>query len=191
MKLSFSKRQKGFTLIELIIVLAVMGVLASIVAPSVVGYLGQGKERGWQADQRTLNLAVAGWRGDVTKRASDPWPTIGARSTSDNISGTIGDPVDGNGDGDFMDASDNNTFIDIKELADENYLDGADAVKSALVAATHLGTTNTNSPSGSYAWYIDSKGRVQSWYPRDDTLGTPGAVDIDDAEKGYQTGVYP
>ncbi len=172
--------------------LAVLAVLAAVVVPSVSGFLGRSKERAWEADQRTLNAAVAGWRGDVAKRASDHlWPTIGAKSTSDNIGGTIGDPVDGNGDGDFMDASDNNTFIDIKELADENYLDGADAVESALVDATNLGTTNTNSPGGSYAWYIDSKGGMQSWYPRDDTLGTPGAVDIDESEKGYQTGVYP
>ncbi len=189
MKLSFSKREKGFTLIELIIVLAVLGVLASIVAPNVVGYLGQSKERAWQSDQRTLHVAVAGWRGDVTKRGGgDPWPTIG--SISGSIGGTIGDPVDANADGDFMDAGDTNTFIDISELADENYLNGADAVKSAFVNATHLGTTNTNT-SGSYAWYIDSKGRAQSWYPFNDTLGTPGAVDIDEAEKGYQTGVYP
>ncbi|MBI4180964.1 MAG: prepilin-type N-terminal cleavage/methylation domain-containing protein [Chloroflexi bacterium] len=187
----FKRSEQGFTLIEIVVVLAVLATLAAIAIPSVTGYIGQGRVRAWEGDQRTLTLAVNGWRGDVKKHPGNPWPTIGAKSTSDNISGTIGDPVDGNSDGDFMDASDNNTFIDIKALADEGYLTSEDALKSALVNASKLGTTSTNNPSGSYAWYIDSKGRVQSWYPADDTLGTPGAVDIDESEKGFQTDIYP
>lgn len=189
MKLGFKRGEKGFTLIEIVVVLAVLATMAAIVYPNIAGYLGQSKARAWEGDQHTLKAAVNGWRGDVSKRSGNPWPSIGGISTSDNVGGTIGDPRDGNGDGDFMDASDNNTFIDIKALADEGYIDSGDAVKSALVNAAKLGTTNTNSPSGSYAWYIDSKGRIQSWYPADDTLGT--SVDIDESEKGFQTSVYP
>ena len=95
------------------------------------------------------------------------------------------------GDGKFTGATDTNSFIDIKVLADEGYIDGMDMVRSALVDVINIGTTNTNSPSGSYAWYIDSAGKVKSWCPLDDILGTPGAVDIDEVEKGFQSEFYP
>jgi len=188
MRLSFKRGEKGFTLIEIIIVLAVMAVLAAVVVPNVTGFLGRGKERSWNADQGILQAAVDSWRTDIGNRVGNPWPTIGALNAG--IGGTIGDPADGGTpDGDFVDAADTNSFIDIAALATGNYIKGADAVKSALKDATNIGSTNTNDPSGSYAWYIDSNGVVQSWYPADDTLGT--SVDIDTGEKGFQTDIYP
>ena len=188
MKLGFKRGEKGFTLIEIIIVLAVLGILAAIVVPNVQGFLGQGKDRSWRADRDILQAATDAWRTDITNRAGNKWPTIGSQSGS--IGGTIGSPADVNNDGKFDDSTDNNTFIDIAELADENYIRGADVVKSAFVDATNIVTTNTNSPSGSYAWYIDSSGLVQSWYTGNDTLGSAN-ITIDSSELGFQTDVYP
>ena len=39
------KNSKGFTLIELIVVIAIMGVLTSIVTPSLIRHFGQSKEQ--------------------------------------------------------------------------------------------------------------------------------------------------
>lgn len=180
------KGQKGFTLIEIIIVLAVIGVLAAIVVPNVQGFLGQGKQRSWAADRDILQAAVDAWRTDIENRAGGQWPTIGAQQATPG--GTIGTPSDNNTDGDFMDAADTNSFIDIALLATDGFLKSASTVKSAAKDATNVGSTNTNN-NGSYYWYIDSNGLVQSWYPADDTLGT--SVDIDSGELGFQTGVYP
>src|SRR3990172_8530591 len=79
----------GFKLIELIIVLAVLGVLAAIVVPNVAGYLEQGKDRAFKADQKILQAAADAWRTDTANRVGNAWPTVG---------GVKGTPLKGTGD---------------------------------------------------------------------------------------------
>ncbi|MBI2858344.1 MAG: hypothetical protein HYX90_04630, partial [Chloroflexi bacterium] len=43
----------------------------------------------------------------------------------------------------------------------------------------------TNSPVGSYYWYIDSSGVVTAWCDADDDKV------VDTGETGYEDGVYP
>ena len=74
-------KQRGLTLMELVIVLAVIAVLVAIVVPSVTGYLGRGKERAYEADKRILQEAVDAWRSDTRHRLSDPWPLLGSAAT--------------------------------------------------------------------------------------------------------------
>lgn len=196
-KVVFGRRQRGFTLIEIIIVLAVLAVLAAVAIPNVAGFLGRGKERAWDADRNLIQAAVDAHRTDVGKRAGNPWPTLGA---------LIGAPADmGNGTADTPDldygdvgdkdnvretGEDLNSFIDIGALATDGYLKGADVVKSA---DKRLNTTATNTISGSYGWYIDSKGVVQALYWNDANNDTK----VDAAEvktplpSGFQTDIYP
>src|SRR3990172_2621555 len=58
--------RKGFTLLELLIVLAVIGILAAIGVPSVQGFLRQAKERAYGADRDVLQSAVDAWRTGQT-----------------------------------------------------------------------------------------------------------------------------
>ncbi len=44
MRHSGRRRQSGFTLFELLVVLSIMALLAALVAPRVIGYLGRAKE---------------------------------------------------------------------------------------------------------------------------------------------------
>src|SRR4026209_2878473 len=47
-------RTKGFTLIELAVVLAIIAVLAAVLTPMVTGYLDQARMARTQADLRTI-----------------------------------------------------------------------------------------------------------------------------------------
>jgi prepilin-type N-terminal cleavage/methylation domain-containing protein len=197
MKLGLKRGEKGFTLVEIIIVLAVMGVLAAVVIPNVSGFLGRGKERSWDADRNILQAAVDSYRTDISKRSGNPWPTLGA---------LIGTPTDsGNGsadtsDGDYTDLGDEdinyeptdgedlNSFIDIGALATEGYLKSNKMVKSA---DTRLNTTANNTISGSYGWYINTTGIVDAIYWNDtneDSTVDSGEVS---STSEFQTDIYP
>ena len=48
----------GFTLIELIVVIAILGILIAIAVPTIQGFLENSKEQAYDADQRVIQLAV-------------------------------------------------------------------------------------------------------------------------------------
>ena len=153
MKIGFRRGEKGFTLVEIMIVLSVLAILAAVIVPSVAGYLGRSKERAWDADRNILQASVDSYRTDIGKRSGNPWPT------SDNK--TIGKPTVTDNVTDSIQSGKRYGIIDIGALASENYLKSADAVKSARTG-TGFHNTAGNTVSGSYVWYIDTKGVVHS-----------------------------
>ncbi len=120
--------QKGFTLIEILIVLALMAVLAAIVIPNVQGFLGRGKDDSYKVDKKTLQAAVDGY---YTKNSAYP-----------TTAGATGLPTGGN-----------NSYVVTATLVTDKYLN--DTPSSA-------NTYNNASGTGTYGWYVDSSGRVQS-----------------------------
>ncbi|MDR3552127.1 MAG: type II secretion system protein [Clostridia bacterium] len=70
---SLKGKKRGFTLIELIVVIAILAILASILIPSMVTYIGNAKTSVAQADARTAYTAVqAVYSQDVAAAATVP-----------------------------------------------------------------------------------------------------------------------
>jgi prepilin-type N-terminal cleavage/methylation domain-containing protein len=97
---SFTMKSKGFTLIELAVVLAIIAVLAAVLTPMVTGYLDQARLARAQADVRTIADAMKLYNRDTGR-----WPiydnstTYGSDTAAANDIGTATGNTPSNGGG--------------------------------------------------------------------------------------------
>lgn len=77
------KRQKGFTLIEMIVVIAILGILAAIVVPRLAGFSDRAKASACETEARTVLTALA------AMYAEDP-DSVGTGTTKDDLKDLAG-----------------------------------------------------------------------------------------------------
>ncbi len=58
-------KEGGFTLVELLLVVMILGILAAVVSVSVVGLIGHGEKETYATDERTIQLAVSTFYADA------------------------------------------------------------------------------------------------------------------------------
>ena len=58
------KRQQGFSLIELLIVVAIIGIIAAIAIPNLLNAIDRGKQKRTMADMRSIGTAVESYAVD-------------------------------------------------------------------------------------------------------------------------------
>ncbi len=126
---------KGFSLVEILIVLALIGILMAVVVPNLGGFLGRGKDQAYGADVRIVQAAANAYYTDTSTRP-------GARKypTGDGAGGAIT----------------TNHYINMDHLVSGGYLN--DVPQSA----TTSNTTTSGKGLGTYSWYVDATGKVLS-----------------------------
>ncbi len=86
--------EKGFTLVELLIVLAILAVLAAVVIPNVTGMFGRGAEQAYDTDLETIQMSASTFYFDIHNGPDVTGWTVGDGTdahlypTSDGAAGT-------------------------------------------------------------------------------------------------------
>ncbi len=171
----YRKDEKGFTLIEILIAVALLAIISAVVIPNVTGYLGRGESAAYQGDLRLIQSAVDGYYADPVNRigGKKAYPLKGAgtvpQSNAQKISG--GTPLDPGNDGWDGAPSTSGYFIDFTALVTAKLITDVPGSASA---------DNTGGVSGSYSWYVGSDGKVNSILASDHA-----------ATHGFVAGVFP
>ncbi|MDO8635783.1 MAG: prepilin-type N-terminal cleavage/methylation domain-containing protein [Dehalococcoidia bacterium] len=162
----YRKNEKGFTLIEILIAVALLAIISAVVIPNVTGYLGRGESAAYKGDLRLIQSAVDGYYADPANRLTGKktYPLKG--TTAEKISG--GTPA-GNG---TIWTSGTGYFINFTTLVTAKLITDVPASASA---------DNTGGVSGSYSWFVKSDGKVDAALASSFSTTTTGFVD----------GVYP
>ncbi len=151
MKQIFTLRtEPGVTIIEMLIVVAVIGILSAMAVPSLTGFLSTSKEEALRSDRGSLQAAFDGYR---SANANKIPIVIDTGDTATTMSASLPACL-GTTSGALRTTSPkNNCFIDITELVSAGFLSNASSVESAS-------SDNVVGGMGLYSWAALANGEI-------------------------------
>ncbi len=114
--------KKGFTLIEVLVVVVIIGILAALAAPRIIGRIQEARVSSDQAMARALNSAVEQWIFDGGDEGADAIPTWDdlQQYLDDNtwalVEASIDDTTSAIVDGDTIDGEAEGVIAETKEV---------------------------------------------------------------------------
>ena len=130
------KRRK-FTLIELIVVIAVLGILAAIVIPNISNFQNKARDVQLTADTRNIQTALDMYRLDQPDGVSEPILVVGSEEESEEVIITATQEYDS--EGNIVDTKKYYRVLDLEKLY-PNYLRQIPKYAVTNVVVTDAGT---------------------------------------------------
>lgn len=144
-------KKKGFTLVELIVVLVILAILAALLVPALTGYIDKAKRKSIVAETRQVVMAAQ-------TLADEYYGTVDA-----GTSFQFGDTKDTNDGGVRV------TLEEVKKLAE---------VKGTVVGVKVGKDTTTNTECAILQVVYKSANNVYCKYTKGATTGSDGAYDV-------------
>jgi prepilin-type N-terminal cleavage/methylation domain-containing protein len=82
---NIARGQRGFTLVELVVIIAILGVLAAVATPLMVNFLAGAKEEAYNSDLEIIQLAVDAYFVDPSNKrflGKNQYPLLGRGETN-------------------------------------------------------------------------------------------------------------
>jgi prepilin-type N-terminal cleavage/methylation domain-containing protein len=156
------RKKKGFTLIEMVVVLAVVSILVAILVPTIARHIKEAKITRAQNEELVIASAILSLYKDVGR-----WPCTNAIGPSGGVnrvlSGQSGDYIPTDNDAGVTGSANWATISTTKHLADYLYFNNPDNDSGGL----NQNETGQDYPTtGDYRWrgpYLDKPSNLDPW----------------------------
>lgn len=147
------RNQSGVTIIDMLIVVAVIGILTAMAVPNLTGFLFNSEQKSAVSDKSSLQSSVDGYRSANPNKL----PVVIETGDTITTSATSISACPGTSAGAINTAiPKNNCFIDMAELAEAGFISKPTSVASAS-------GDNVVGGTGLYSWSILANGEVAAF----------------------------